>query len=192
AVARRTPRAAQQPRDHRRAAPSPRLPEVRLDRGGDPDPLERLPPLFGSRDGEGPLFTASSALLGRGGSDISRARRRCYGGGSRDGRWGAAGARWPDALRHRDPGTIQDPLLLIDQTDRPCLRRPDNWTPRRYSWSGLVKLVKTVNLYEAKTRLSRLVEEAAKGEEIVIAKAGRSLARLVPMGRSTKPRKPGA
>ena len=56
----------------------------------------------------------------------------------------------------------------------------------------MVKLVKTVNLYEAKTRLSRLVEEAAKGEEIVIAKAGRPLARLVPMGRSTKPRKPGA
>ena len=52
--------------------------------------------------------------------------------------------------------------------------------------------MKTVNLYEAKTRLSRLVEEAAKGEEIVIAKAGRPLARLVPMGRSTKPRKPGA
>jgi len=53
-------------------------------------------------------------------------------------------------------------------------------------------MAKTVNLYEAKTRLSRLVEEAAKGEEIVIAKAGRPLARLVPMGRSTKPRKPGA
>jgi len=53
-------------------------------------------------------------------------------------------------------------------------------------------MAKTVNLYEAKTRLSRLVEEAAKGEEIVIAKAGRPLARLVPMGCSTKPRKPGA
>jgi len=52
-------------------------------------------------------------------------------------------------------------------------------------------MAKTVNLYEAKTRLSRLVEEAAKGEEIVIAKAGRPLARLVPMGRSTKPRTPG-
>jgi len=51
---------------------------------------------------------------------------------------------------------------------------------------------KTVNLYEAKTRLSRLVEEAAKGEEIIIAKAGRPLARLVSMGRPGKPRKPGA
>ena len=51
---------------------------------------------------------------------------------------------------------------------------------------------KMVNLYDAKTQLSRLVEQAAKGEEIVIAKAGRPLARLVPMGRPTKPRKPGA
>ena len=56
----------------------------------------------------------------------------------------------------------------------------------------MVKLARKVNLYEAKASLSRLVEEAAKGEEIVIAKAGRHLARLVPMGRSTKPRKPGA
>jgi len=36
-----------------------------------------------------------------------------------------------------------------------------------------------VNLYEAKTQLSALVERAAAGEEIVIAKAGRPLARLV-------------
>ena len=39
----------------------------------------------------------------------------------------------------------------------------------------------TVNLYEAKTQLSRLVERAAAGEEIIIAKAGRPLARLVPL-----------
>lgn len=37
-----------------------------------------------------------------------------------------------------------------------------------------------VNLYEAKTRLSSLIEKAAAGDEIVIAKAGRPLARLVP------------
>jgi prevent-host-death family protein len=35
-----------------------------------------------------------------------------------------------------------------------------------------------VNLYEAKTQLSSLVERAAKGEEIIIAKAGKPLARL--------------
>lgn len=38
-----------------------------------------------------------------------------------------------------------------------------------------------VNLYEAKTQLSALVERAAKGEEIVIAKAGRPMAMIVAM-----------
>jgi prevent-host-death family protein len=46
----------------------------------------------------------------------------------------------------------------------------------------------TVNLYEAKTNLSRLVERASRGEEIVIAKAGRPLARLVPLAKRTAPR----
>jgi prevent-host-death family protein len=36
-----------------------------------------------------------------------------------------------------------------------------------------------VNLYEAKTQLSSLVERASKGEEIVIAKAGKPMARLI-------------
>lgn len=40
-----------------------------------------------------------------------------------------------------------------------------------------------VNLYDAKTQLSQLVERAAAGEEIIIAKAGRPRARLVPMPR---------
>lgn len=46
----------------------------------------------------------------------------------------------------------------------------------------------TVNLYDAKTNLSQLVERAARGEEIVIAKAGRPLARLVPLTKRTSPR----
>ncbi len=37
-----------------------------------------------------------------------------------------------------------------------------------------------MNIQEAKTHLSRLVERAAAGEEIVIAKAGKPLAKLVP------------
>jgi prevent-host-death family protein len=62
---------------------------------------------------------------------------------------------------------------------------------------SLAKLVKsdqpetkmeTVNLYQAKTKLSQLVERAAAGEEIVIAKAGRPLARLVPLAHRTGPR----
>lgn len=51
--------------------------------------------------------------------------------------------------------------------------------------------METINLYEAKTKLSQLVERAAAGEEIIIAKAGRPLARLVPLARRTTPRKFG-
>ncbi|KZC99608.1 type II toxin-antitoxin system Phd/YefM family antitoxin [Oceanibaculum pacificum] len=43
---------------------------------------------------------------------------------------------------------------------------------------------KTLNIYEAKTQLSALVERAAAGEEIVIAKAGQPRARLVPLAES--------
>ena len=49
-----------------------------------------------------------------------------------------------------------------------------------------------VNLYDAKTHLSDLVERAALGEEIVIAKSGRPRARLVPLAGRTEPRRPGA
>ncbi len=41
--------------------------------------------------------------------------------------------------------------------------------------------METVNLYEAKSHLSELVERASRGEEIVIAKAGKPKARLVPL-----------
>jgi prevent-host-death family protein len=60
-----------------------------------------------------------------------------------------------------------------------------------HDWSRLVKMGKTVNLYEAKTHLSELVERAARGEEVVIAKAGEPKARLVPLARPVKHRKPG-
>ncbi len=38
-----------------------------------------------------------------------------------------------------------------------------------------------INLYEAKTQFSKLVDRAAAGEEIIIAKAGKPLARLMPL-----------
>jgi prevent-host-death family protein len=41
--------------------------------------------------------------------------------------------------------------------------------------------MQTVNIHEAKTHLSRLVEDAAAGEEIIIAKAGKPMAKLVPI-----------
>ena len=39
----------------------------------------------------------------------------------------------------------------------------------------------TVNIHEAKTHLSRLVDEVAAGAEIIIAKAGKPMARLAPI-----------
>jgi len=48
----------------------------------------------------------------------------------------------------------------------------------------------TVNVHEAKTHLSRLLERVAAGEEVVIARAGRPVARLVPIN-AEEPRKPG-
>jgi prevent-host-death family protein len=39
----------------------------------------------------------------------------------------------------------------------------------------------TVNIHEAKTHLSRLLDKVAQGEEVTIAKAGKPIARLVPV-----------
>lgn len=51
----------------------------------------------------------------------------------------------------------------------------------------------SVNVYEAKTHLSQLLDRAAAGEEIVIARAGRPIARLVALsGVSSQRRAPGA
>lgn len=52
-------------------------------------------------------------------------------------------------------------------------------------------VVGMLNLYEAKTRLSTLVDEAAAGAEIVIAKNGRPMAKLVPV-RAGRRRRPGS
>jgi prevent-host-death family protein len=50
----------------------------------------------------------------------------------------------------------------------------------------------SVNVYEAKTHLSQLLDRAAAGEEIVIARAGRPIARLVALaGPRPRPRVPG-
>lgn len=48
--------------------------------------------------------------------------------------------------------------------------------------------MKTYNIHEAKTHLSRLVEAAAAGEEIIIAKAGKPMAKLVSVSAQAGPR----
>ena len=52
-------------------------------------------------------------------------------------------------------------------------------------------MARVLNLYEAKTQLSKLVDEAAGGEEIVIAKAGKPRARLVGLVPPRRKRRPG-
>ena len=47
--------------------------------------------------------------------------------------------------------------------------------------------MQTVNIHEAKTHFSRFVDQAEAGEEIVIARAGKPVARLVALDSSTKP-----
>ena len=52
-------------------------------------------------------------------------------------------------------------------------------------------MTKPVNIHAAKTHFSRLVERAAKGEEIIIAKAGKPVARLMPLAVPVRRRRPG-
>ncbi len=49
-----------------------------------------------------------------------------------------------------------------------------------------------VNIHEAKTHLSKLLERVMNGEEVVIAKSGKPIARLSPYSEKvSKPRQPG-
>lgn len=50
--------------------------------------------------------------------------------------------------------------------------------------------MRIVNIHSAKTHLSRLIAEVAAGEEIVIAKAGKPVARLLPFEPRREPRQP--
>lgn len=51
-------------------------------------------------------------------------------------------------------------------------------------------MTELVNLYDAKSQLSRLIDRAAAGEDIVIARAGKPIVRLVPVDDAS-PRQPG-
>jgi prevent-host-death family protein len=52
-------------------------------------------------------------------------------------------------------------------------------------------MVRTVNINQARTHLSKLIERVRLGEEVVIAKAGKPVARLVPERARSTPRRPG-
>jgi len=56
----------------------------------------------------------------------------------------------------------------------------------------LIPGMQTINIHEAKTHLSKIIERVAHGESFIIGKAGRPMAVLSPFVASSKPRKPGS
>ncbi len=96
---------------------------------------------------------------------------RWYRGGSLETAVVAVGSLDPDDSTRIDAGCLGSENALIDPG-----------RIRREKALGMAQ--KIINLVEARSRLSQLVERAAAGETIVIAKAGRPLARLVPMPRN--------
>jgi prevent-host-death family protein len=49
-----------------------------------------------------------------------------------------------------------------------------------------------INIHDAKTQFSRLLTRVSEGEEVIIAKAGKPIARLIPIGTKPKKRIPGS
>lgn len=52
--------------------------------------------------------------------------------------------------------------------------------------------MKVVNVYYAKTHFSQLLEKVDHGEEIIIGRSNKPIARLIPFKKASKPRKPGS
>lgn len=52
-------------------------------------------------------------------------------------------------------------------------------------------MTRMVNVHEAKTHLSKLLEQAHAGQEIILAKAGKPYARLMPLAPEPSKRRPG-
>ncbi|MCB0015518.1 MAG: type II toxin-antitoxin system prevent-host-death family antitoxin, partial [Anaerolineales bacterium] len=73
---------------------------------------------------------------------------------------------------------------LVDQT------RPDYNITQLYAME--VKLMVITNISEAKATLSKLIEQVLNGEEVIIGKAGKPVAKLVPYTQDTSPRTLGA
>lgn len=63
--------------------------------------------------------------------------------------------------------------------------------PSPWSDNSGPQAMQTIDIHAAKTQLSRLVDEAAAGAEIIIAKAGKPVARLVPLTPARTQRKLG-
>lgn len=99
--------------------------------------------------------------------------------------------RWPGATRWSGSWKAelihQPPLLVRRRTSiDPVAARP------RLPWiKPMPEPLRTVNVHEAKTHFSRLIDAAHAGETIVVAKGGRPWARLVPLEPPIPRRQPG-
>ena len=51
--------------------------------------------------------------------------------------------------------------------------------------------MKQYNIHEAKTKFSSIVEQAMNGEDVIIAKSGKPMLKLVPIAKLKQPREPG-
>ena len=71
-------------------------------------------------------------------------------------------------------------LDLLSRSAEALLHPLNQWT-KSSKLSSPRGTMRTVNIHEAKTHLSRLVDRAAKGEPFIIAKAGIPMAKLVPL-----------
>ena len=52
-------------------------------------------------------------------------------------------------------------------------------------------MARIINIHEAKTHLSKIIDEVAAGHEVIIAKAGKPMARIVPLTGVVRPKKFG-
>ena len=95
----------------------------------------------------------------------------------------------------RRPATTleTETIVLFISVQRPfqALTNLTNHTIFEVALHRSRRVAKSVNIYEAKTHLSELVDRASAGEEIVIAKSGVPTARLVPLRAVHEHRAPG-
>jgi prevent-host-death family protein len=54
------------------------------------------------------------------------------------------------------------------------------------------KMAVQVNIYEAKSKFSKLINQVIAGEEVIVAKSGKPVAKIVPFEKPTQNRKPGS
>jgi prevent-host-death family protein len=84
---------------------------------------------------------------------------------------------------------------LVSKIERFELRLPEMQQPWAHTWTNLnievEPSMRTVNVHEAKTQFSRLIDAAHAGETILVAKDGKPWARLVPLEPAQPRRQPG-